>query len=164
LSSERLVLVGTLGKAAGVGGAFVAAHPVVIDWLIQTARPYIFTTASPPALAHALLTSLELIEGDEGERRRAQLELLQERLREGLAPIAAQRGWTLPTSDTPIQPLIVGDNQAALDLAARLDAQGIRVPAIRPPTVPAGSARLRITLCAEHSAEQIDRLLQALLG
>lgn len=164
LKSERLVLVGTLGKAAGVGGAFVAAHPVVIDWLIQTARPYIFTTASPPALAHALLTSLDLIESDEGERRRAQLELLQERLREGLAPIAAQRGWTLPTSDTPIQPLIVGDNQTALDLAARLDAQGIRVPAIRPPTVPVGSARLRITLCASHSAEQVDSLLQALLG
>ncbi len=164
LRSERIVLVGTLGKAAGVGGAFVAAHPVVVDWLIQTARPYIFTTASPPALAHALLTSLDLIEGEEGERRRAQLELLQERLREGLAPIAAQRGWTLPESDTPIQPLIVGDNQAALQLAARLDAQGIRVPAIRPPTVPVGTARLRITLCASHSAEQVDSLLQALLG
>lgn len=164
LRSERLVLVGTLGKAAGVGGAFVAAHPVVIDWLIQTARPYIFTTASPPALAHGLLTSLDLIEGEEGERRRAQLELLQERLREGLAPIAAQRGWSLPASDTPIQPLIVVDNQAALQLAARLDAQGIRVPAIRPPTVPAGTARLRITLCASHSAEQVDSLLQALLG
>lgn len=163
LRSERIVLVGTLGKAAGVGGAFVAAHPVVIDWLLQTARPYIFTTASPPALAHALLSSLELIEGEEGERRRAQLELLQTQLQDGLAPAAAARGWTLPRSDTPIQPLIVGDNAAALALAARLEDQGIRVPAIRPPTVPAGTARLRITLCAAHSAEQVERLLQALL-
>jgi len=163
LRSERIVLVGTLGKAAGVGGAFVAAHPVVIDWLLQTARPYIFTTASPPALAHALLSSLELIEGEEGERRRAQLELLQTQLQDGLAPAAAARGWTLPRSDTPIQPLIAGDNAAALALAARLEDQGIRVPAIRPPTVPAGTARLRITLCAAHSAEQVERLLQALL-
>jgi 8-amino-7-oxononanoate synthase len=162
LRSERLVLVGTLGKAAGVGGAFVAAHPVVIDWLIQTARPYIFTTAAPPALAHALLASLDLIEGDEGERRRAQLEFLQARLQGGLAPIAAQRGWRLPATDTPIQALIVGDNQAALQLAAQLETQGIRVPAIRPPTVPAGTARLRITLCADHSAEQVDALIQAL--
>lgn len=162
LSSERIVLVGTLGKAAGVGGAFVAAHPVLTEWLLQTARPYIFTTAAPPALAHALLSSLDLIEGEEGERRRAQLELLQQRLRDGLAPIAAERGWALPASQTPIQPLIVGDNQAALDLAAHLDAQDIRVPAIRPPTVAAGTARLRITLCAEHSLEQIETLAQAL--
>ncbi len=162
LRSERIVLVGTLGKAAGVGGAFVAAHPVVVEWLLQTARPYIFTTAAPPALAHALLTSLDLIEGPEGERRRAQLELLQDRLRSSLATVAAARGWRLPASQTPIQALVVGDNQAALDLAAHLDAQGIRVPAIRPPTVPAGSARLRITLCAEHRIEQIETLVRAL--
>jgi 8-amino-7-oxononanoate synthase len=162
LSSERLVLMGTLGKAAGVAGAFVAAHPVVVEWLVQTARSYIFTTAAPPALAHALLTSLDLIEGDEGERRRAQLELLQAQLVEGLTPIAQARGWQLPRSDTPIQPLIVGDNQAALDLAARLDAAGIRVPAIRPPTVAAGTARLRITLCADHTADDVQTLVAAL--
>jgi len=162
LSSERLVLMGTLGKAAGVAGAFVAAHPLVVEWLIQTARSYIFTTAAPPALAHALLMSLDLIEGDEGERRRAQLELLQAQLVEGLTPIAQARGWQLPRSDTPIQPLIVGDNQAALDLAARLDAAGIRVPAIRPPTVAAGTARLRITLCADHTADDVQTLVAAL--
>lgn len=162
LRSERLVLVGTLGKAAGVGGAFVAAHPLVTEWLLQTARPYIFTTAAPPALAHALLASLDLIEGEEGERRRAQLRLLGTRLREGLAPLAAAAGWQLPPTDTPIHPLIVGDNAQALALAARLDAAGMRVPAIRPPTVPAGTARLRITLCASHQAEDVDALLNAL--
>ena len=92
LKSERLVWMGTLGKAAGVAGAFVAAHPTVIDWLLQTARPYIFTTAAPPLLAHALLTSLDLIEGKEGERRRAQLDLLREHLRDGLAPLVRRAG------------------------------------------------------------------------
>ncbi len=162
LCSERLVLMGTLGKAAGVAGAFVAAHPVVVEWLVQTARSYIFTTAAPPALAHALLTSLDLIEGKEGDRRRAQLELLQAQLVDGLTPLAPARGWHLPRSDTPIQPLIVGGNQTTLDLAARLDAAGIRVPAIRPPTVPVGTARLRITLCADHTSDHIDQLLAAL--
>jgi len=162
LTSERLVLMGTLGKAAGVAGAFVAAHPVVVEWLVQTARSYIFTTAAPPALAHALLTSLDLIEGEEGERRRAQLELLQAQLVDGLQPLAQARGWQLPRSDTPIQPLIVGDNAAALDLAARLDAAGIRVPAIRPPTVAPGTARLRITLCADHTADDVQALVAAL--
>lgn len=162
LCSERLVLVGTLGKAAGVGGAFVAAHPLVTDWLLQTARPYIFTTAAPPALAHALLTSLDLIEGEEGERRRAQLELLGAQLREGLEALASPRGWRLPHTDTPIHPVVIGENAEALALAARLDAAGIRVPAIRPPTVPAGTARLRITLCASHQAEEVDALLNAL--
>lgn len=162
LRSERLVLMGTLGKAAGVAGAFIAAHPLVVEWLIQTARSYIFTTAAPPALAHALLTSLNLIGGHEGEARRAQLELLQCQLVDGLRPLAARQGWQLPRSDTPIQPVIVGGNEAALDLSARLDAAGIRVPAIRPPTVAPGTARLRITLCADHRAEDIDRLLAAL--
>jgi 8-amino-7-oxononanoate synthase len=148
LHSERLVWVGTLGKAAGVGGAFVAAHPVVIEWLIQTARPYIFTTAS--------------MEGAEGEARRAQLELLQVQLAHDLAPLAVQKGWHMPPSDTPIRPLIIGDNQTALDVAARLEASGIRVPAIRPPTVAPGTARLRITLCASHSADDVGALVSAL--
>ena len=80
----------------------------------------------------------------------------------GLAPVAQAHGWQLPRSDTPIQPLIVGDNQEALDLAARLDAAGIRVPAIRPPTVAPGTARLRITLCADHATQDIDTLIAAL--
>ncbi|MBH9576102.1 aminotransferase class I/II-fold pyridoxal phosphate-dependent enzyme [Inhella proteolytica] len=162
LRSERLVWMGTLGKAAGVAGAFIAAHPSLIEWLLQTARPTIFTTASPPALAHALLKSLELIEGEEGERRRDQLELLRAHLVEGLAPLAAAHGWQLPHSDTPIQPLIVGENAAALALSARLDARGLRVPAIRPPTVAVGTARLRITLCADHQSDDIDTLIRAL--
>lgn len=162
LRSERLVWMGTLGKAAGVAGAFIAAHPTLIEWLLQTARPTIFTTASPPALAHALLKSLELIEGEEGERRRDQLELLRAQLLEGLAPVARQHGWHLPPSDTPIQPVIVGANAAALALSSRLDAAGLRVPAIRPPTVAAGTARLRITLCADHQSDDIDTLIQAL--
>ncbi len=162
LCSERLVLMGTLGKAAGVAGAFIAAHPLVIEWLIQTGRSYIFTTAAPPALAHALLTSLDLIEGEEGDRRRTQLELLGEQLREGLAPLASRHGWELPASETAIHPLVIGSNEAALELATHLEAHGIRVPAIRPPTVAPGTARLRITLCADHCLEDIHALLQAL--
>lgn len=162
LRSERLVWVGTLGKAAGVGGAFVAAHPLITEWLLQTARPYIFTTAAPPALAHALLASLDLIEGEEGERRREQLGLLGAQLRHELAPLAQARGWRLLPSETAIHALVIGDNAAALALAERLDAQGLRVPAIRPPTVPAGTARLRIALCAEHRSEQIRELVAAL--
>ena len=166
LRSERLIAIGTLGKAAGVAGAFVAAHPTVIQYLIQAARPYIFTTAAPPAVAHALLASLVLMQSADGEARRGHLIALQARLREGLAAVLAdypQLGWSLPRSVTPIQPLIVGENITALRLAARLEQQaGLRVPAIRPPTVPAGTARLRITLSATHTAAHVDRLIAAI--
>jgi 8-amino-7-oxononanoate synthase len=164
LRSERLILVGTLGKAAGVAGAFVAAHPTIAQYLLQAARPYIFTTAAPPAIAHALLQSLVLIAGDEGEQRRARLRELRTQLRDGLARLLAQYpqcGWQLADSQTPIQPLIIGDNAAAMRLAARLEVAGLRVPAIRPPTVAPGTARLRITLCATHTAADIQRLLDA---
>ncbi len=157
--------MGTLGKAAGVGGAFVAAHPTVIDWLVQTARPYIYTTAAPPALAHALRASLRLIGGEEGERRRAQLRRLIGLLRTQLAAlieIHPKLGWPLAASDTAIQPLIVGHNDTALALAAALDAQGLWVPAIRPPTVPVGTARLRITLSASHGESDVQRLIDGL--
>ncbi|GJG96074.1 8-amino-7-oxononanoate synthase [Cupriavidus pauculus] len=162
LRSERLVYIGTLGKAAGVAGAFVAAHETIIEHLVNTARPYIYTTAAPPAVAHALLTSLEIIAGEEGHCRRAHLVDLIAQLRQGLAVLAAQAGWTLGESDTAIQPLIVGDNAASLALSAALEADGIRVGAIRPPTVPAGTARLRITLSASHTAEDVARLLDAI--
>ncbi len=165
LRSERLILMGTLGKAAGVAGAFVAAHPTIIQYLLQAARPYIFTTAAPPAVAHALLTSLDIMTSVEGDQRRATLVQLQKQLRDGVAQLLAthpQLGWQLVASDTPIQPLIIGDNAAAMRLAAHLDAAGLRVPGIRPPTVPKGTARLRITLCATHTSADIDRLLQAL--
>ncbi|CUB00237.1 8-amino-7-oxononanoate synthase [Thiomonas bhubaneswarensis] len=165
LRSERFILMGTLGKAAGVSGAFVAAHPIIIDWLMQTARTAVFTTASPPALAHALLTSLQLIASEEGVQRRARLQQHIAQLRSGLQTLIAQfleLGWSMGASDTPIQPLIVGDNAQALSLSSALDAQGLWIPAIRPPTVPVGKARLRITLSAAHTSDDIQRLLAAL--
>ena len=165
MKSERLIYMGTLGKAAGLGGAFVAAHPSIIDWLVQSARAYIYTTASPPAVAHALLESLRLIKGEEGEQRRVQLQQLISQLRAQLAALIAahpQLGWRLCDSATAIQPLIVGDNSAALALAAALDAQNLWVPAIRPPTVPVGTARLRITLSASHSAADVQQLVNGL--
>ncbi|MBY4731638.1 8-amino-7-oxononanoate synthase [Cupriavidus pauculus] len=162
LCSERLIYIGTLGKAAGVAGAFVAAHATIVEHLVNTARPYIYTTAAPPAVAHALLTSLQIIAGEEGRSRRAHLAALIAQLRSGLDALAARAGWTLGASDTAIQPLIVGDNATALALSAALEAEGIRVGAIRPPTVPAGAARLRITLSASHTADDVTRLLDAL--
>jgi len=162
LRSERLVYIGTLGKAAGVAGAFVAAHETIIEHLVNTARPYIYTTAAPPAVAHALLTSLDIIAGEEGHSRRAHLADLIAQLRAGLGALAAQAGWTLGESETAIQPLIIGDNSAALALSAALEADGIRVGAIRPPTVAAGTARLRITLSASHTAADVQRLLEAI--
>ncbi|MGJ7526263.1 8-amino-7-oxononanoate synthase [Variovorax sp. GB1P17] len=163
LHSERLVLIGTLGKAAGVSGAFVAAHRTVIDYLVQRARPYIFTTAAPPAVAHALLASLTLIEGEEGTERRAALQSRIAQLREGVKAVLPTDGsaW-LPESPTAIQPLIVGDNARAMRTMAQLDARGLRVGAIRPPTVPAGTARLRIALSASHSEADVERLIDAL--
>ncbi|MGJ7567173.1 8-amino-7-oxononanoate synthase [Variovorax sp. GB1R11] len=163
LRSERLVLVGTLGKAAGVSGAFVAAHRTVIDYLVQRARPYIFTTAAPPAVAHALLASLALIEGEEGMRRRARLQARIAQLRQGLQAVLPSDGsaWLAP-SPTAIQPLMLGGNARAMQVMAQLDAGGLRVGAIRPPTVPAGTARLRIALSASHSEADVARLVDAL--
>jgi len=158
LRSPHLVYIGTLGKAAGVGGAFVAAHATVIETLIQRARSYIYTTAAPPALAHALLTSIELITGAEGRARRAHLRGLIAQLQ---AALRLRRWWLLP-SPTAIQPVVVGANQSALDAAAALHAQGIWVPAIRPPTVAPGSARLRVTLSAAHGAADVARLADIL--
>ncbi len=146
----------TLGKAAGVAGAFVAGSDEAIEWLLQRARTYIFTTASPALLAHALLTSLDLIE--QGDARRAHLARLIAQLS------AALEGgrWRLLPSPTAIQPLIIGDNAQALRIAEALLARGLWVPAIRPPTVPAGSARLRISLSAAHTEEHVARLADAL--
>lgn len=158
LRSPNLVYMGTLGKAAGVGGAFVAAHATVIDWLVQKARPYIYTTAAPPALAHALLTSIDIIEGEEGVARRNHLHELIRQLRHGLS---LQR-WALMPSATAIQPVVIGENAEAMRVAANLYQQGIWVPAIRPPTVPLGTARLRITLSAAHREEDVQRLLEAI--
>ncbi len=155
--SPRLILMATLGKAAGVAGAFVAASETVIELLLQKGRSYVFTTAPPPAIACALLKSLELIAA--GDALRATLRAHIARLVEGSASLP----WRLPASPTAIQPLIVGENQLALDLAAALWQRGIWVPAIRPPTVPRGTARLRISLSAAHSAADIGTLLAALV-
>jgi 8-amino-7-oxononanoate synthase len=156
IASPRLVYVGTLGKAAGVAGAFVAGPEDAVEVVLQGARTHIFSTAFPPALAHALLASLQIIARDEW--RRAHLAALIARLRSGVAG----QPWRLPASETPIQPLIVGENAAALALSDALRARGVLVPAIRPPTVPAGTARLRISLSAAHSLEDADTLVAAL--
>ena len=143
----------------------MAAHERVIEYLIQVARTYIFTTASLPAVSHAMLTSLDLIEGDVGQQRRRHLLVLQNQLREGLTNLLDRHtnlGWHLTHSPTPVQPLIVGSNDVTMILSSELEKAGLRVPGIRPPTVPEGQARLRITLCATHTASDIDRLLQPL--
>ena len=154
--NPRLVYMGTLGKAAGASGAFVAGSELVIEWLLQRARTYIFTTGSSPLIACALIKSLDLIAA--GDARRAHLRALAEQLRDGLA---ATR-WQLLPSPTAIQPVIIGDNHDALRVAGALYERGLWVPAIRPPTVPKGTARLRVSLSAAHTAEQVAALVCAL--
>ena len=156
LASERIVYMATLGKAAGVAGAFVAAHGSVVETLIQSARSYIFTTAAPPMLACALAASLALIR-DEPERR-AHLFSLIDRWRD----LASALPWHTLPSATAIQPLILGANAEALRVSDALWKRDIWVPAIRPPTVPQGSARLRITFSASHSIADVDLLAEAL--
>jgi 8-amino-7-oxononanoate synthase len=158
LRSPNLVYMGTLGKAAGVGGAFVAAHASVIELMIQRARPYIYTTAAPPALAHALMASIDIIEGDEGASRRAHLQTLIAQLNSELK----LRRWQRIASSTAIQPIVIGSNEEALRIGAALYGKGIWVPAIRPPTVPVGTARLRVTLSAAHTQEEVAQLSAAL--
>ena len=156
LAGERIVYMGTLGKAAGVAGAFVAAHPVVIETLIQTARPYIYTTASPPMTVEALRASLALIAA--GDARRARLAGLIAAFRAGAAGLP----WKLLASPTPIQPLVLGDAATAVAVSEALLARGVLVPAIRPPTVPAGTARLRVSLSAAHTSADVAELCSAL--
>ncbi len=150
------VLMATLGKALGTAGAFVAGPALLVDALIQSARNYIYTTASPPAVAAATLEALAILREEPG--RRAHLHALIERFRQG----AQQLQLPLMDSISPIQPLLVGEPGAALALSEKLRARGVLVGAIRPPTVPAGTARLRITLSAAHSAAQVDTLLDCL--
>ena len=150
------VLVGTLGKAFGTAGAFVAGSEGLIETLIQFARPYIYTTSQPPAVACATLKSLQLLRTESW--RREHLNKLIARFRQG----AAEIGLSLMDSATPIQPIMIGDSARAMRLSALLRERGLLVTAIRPPTVPAGSARLRVTLSAAHSEAQLERLLQML--
>ncbi|OEZ90950.1 8-amino-7-oxononanoate synthase [Duganella phyllosphaerae] len=161
LRSPYLVYMGTLGKAAGVGGAFVAAHETVIETLIQKARPYIFTTAAPPAMAHALLASLDLIDGAEGALRRAHLQALVAQLDDAATGLQLQRWQRLPSA-TAIQPILIGDNAETMRAGAALYEQGLWVGTIRPPTVAAGTARLRVTLSAGHSTMEVSQLSAAI--
>ena len=156
IASPRVVYISTLGKAAGVSGAFVAGTGEVIEWLLQSARSYIFTTGAPPLLAHALLASLDLIE--RGDHRRAHLAQLIAQLRAGLR----LKRWRLSDSTTAIQPLIIGENSEALRIGAQLYESGLWIPVIRPPTVPEGTSRLRISLSAAHTPAQVARLVAAL--
>jgi 8-amino-7-oxononanoate synthase len=153
--ASRIIYVGTLGKAAGLSGAFVAAHEHLTEWIMQKGRAYIYTTASPPSIAHGLLKSLKLI--NQAEHRNA--------LRENIAYWRKHlklNKWQLIESSTAIQPIVIGRNEDALQVADALYKKNIWVPAIRPPTVPAGTARLRITLSASHTTEQIDQLINAI--
>lgn len=150
------VMVGTLGKAFGTSGAFVAGDEVLIETLIQRARNFIYSTGLPAALAVATLESLRIARAETW--RREHLQALLSHFRQG----AAERGVGLMPSQTPIQPILVGSSARALALSAALEANDILVPAIRPPTVPAGTARLRVSFSAAHRIGDVDRLLEAL--
>ena len=150
------ILMGTLGKAMGTFGAFVAGEAALIELLIQRARTYIYTTALPPALAEATRAAVSIARHEHWRRER--LVAIVRRFRHGAQSLQLKLG----ASETPIQPILVGAAQAAMDLSRRLRANGLLVPAIRPPTVPAGAARLRVSFCALHEDEHVDRLLDAL--
>ena len=159
-ASPRVLYMATLSKAAGVSGAFVAGHELLIEWLLQKTRSYTFATAAPAMLARALQTSVQLIEQQSALRLQLQARIAQ--LRAGLQPLLQGKGWRLLPSDTAVQALVVGGNDAALSLMEGLRRRGLWVPAIRPPTVPVGTARLRIALSALHTEADVSQLLAAL--
>lgn len=146
----------TLGKSAGVAGAFVAGQQVVIDYLIQSAKSYVYSTPAPPALSATLSASLHLIEN--GDKLRTHLQHLIATFKQHLQ----LKKWQLMPSITAVQPLIVGSNHAAVGLSEHLQKLGILVPAIRPPTVPVNTARLRISLSAAHSEADVIQLALAI--
>ncbi len=156
LKSPRIIMMATLGKAAGVAGAFVAGEQVVIEYLIQKANSYVYSTPAPPALSATLSASVNLIE--QGDHLRSHLRTLIAYLKDNLNC----KKWQLMPSDTAVQPLVVGGNHEALALSEYLQSCGVLVPAIRPPTVPVGTSRLRISLSAAHSIEDIQKLIKVL--
>ena len=158
-ASRRVLYMATLSKAAGAAGAFVAGDDALVEWLLQKTRSYIFATAAPPLLASALSASLQRIAQDDW--RRTHLRQLIARLRHGLSAGLPGSSWHLSESQTAIQPLLIGRNDEALAAMEGLRARGIWVPAIRPPTVPEGTARLRIALSAAHTEADIDQLIDA---
>lgn len=156
IKSPRIIVMATLGKAAGVAGAFVAGEQVVIDYLVQKAKSYVYSTPAPPALSATLSASVQLIE--QGDDLRVNLYALIAYLKQNLK----LKKWKLLESDTAIQPLIIGGNEESLAVSEYLQAQGILVPAIRPPTVPVGTARLRISLSAAHTLDDVKQLVAAI--
>jgi len=156
IKSPRIIVMATLGKAAGVAGAFVAGEQVVIDYLIQKAKSYVYSTPAPPALSATLSASVQLIE--QGDDLRANLHALIAYLKHNLK----LKKWKLLESDTAIQPLIIGGNEESLAVSEYLQTHGILVPAIRPPTVPVGTARLRISLSAAHTLDDVKQLVAAI--
>lgn len=156
LKSSRLIMMATLGKAAGVAGAFVAGEQVVVDYLIQKANSYVYSTPAPPALSATLIASVDMIA--QGDDLRSHLQTLITTLKQHLMV----KRWSLMPSMTAVQPLLVGNNYEALALSEYLQSQGILVPAIRQPTVPVNTSRLRISLSAAHSVEDVIRLADAI--
>ncbi|ROZ72134.1 8-amino-7-oxononanoate synthase [Ramlibacter sp. WS9] len=159
-ASRRVLYMATLGKAAGVAGAFVAGDDALVEWLLQKTRSYTYATAAPPLLASALRASLTLIETEQW--RRDHLTRMIARLRDGLRPVLRGTSWQLGESTTAVQPLLIGPNDEALAVMEGLRERGLWVPAIRPPTVAEGTARLRIALSAAHTEADVDHLIEAL--
>ena len=159
ITSPNMIYMGTLGKAVGVSGAFIAANQMWINWLVQKSRPVIYSTSPSPAVAHTILKSIELIESEEGQLRRNHLFELIDYWREN----AHFQKWKCLPSSSAIQPIIIGSNEAAVHVAEQLRQSSMWVPAIRPPTVPKNTARLRVTFNADHSQEQVQSLIDRLM-
>ena len=159
ITSSNMIYMGTLGKAVGVSGAFIAANQMWIDWLVQKSRPVIYSTSPSPAVAHTILKSIELIESEEGQIRRNHLFDLIDYWREN----THFQKWKCLPSSSAIQPIIIGSNESALQVAEQLLQSSMWVPAIRPPTVPKNTARLRVTFNADHSQEQVQSLISRLM-
>jgi 7-keto-8-aminopelargonate synthetase-like enzyme len=151
------LVVGTLSKALGGIGGFIAASREIVDWLVNTARSFIYTTALPPAACAAAMAALEVI-GQEPERRSRLTQLAAWFRRE----LTARGGWDTAGSSSQIVPIMVGPSGTAVELSHRLEEEGFLVPAIRPPTVPRGKSRLRISLCSEHQQQDLARLVEIL--
>jgi len=158
IEDDRVVVLGTLGKALGAAGGFIAGPSATIDLLVNAARTFIFDTALPPAIAFAARVGVMLAKS--ADDRRDRLRANVERLHRGLQAI----GFPVPARAVPIVPVIAGSERDALELMRRCSRRGVYAPAVRPPTVPAGSSRLRVSVRADHTAEQIDLLLEALAG
>ena len=156
LKSERIVYMATLGKAAGGYGAFVAGHEDIVEWILQSARSYIFTTATPPAIAAAMAASLEVMQED--RERLTHLRSMIDFFGDSLKLQYAK----LPYSQTAIQPIMIGDNATAMAFSEALRERHMFVPAIRPPTVAPGTSRLRVSITAAHAADDLFDLITAL--